>query len=322
MNILEIKNLTTKLATDRGVITAVDNVSLQLKKGEILGLVGESGCGKSMTAMSIMQLLPKRQSKIEGEILFDGKDLLNMSEKELNEVRGNKIAMIFQDVMTSLNPLLTIGQQIMEPLMVHKGMTKAEARKEAISLLEAVGIPMPDKRVDEYPSSFSGGMRQRVMIAIALSCTPEILIADEPTTALDVTIQAQILELMKSIREKYGTSIIMISHDLGVISEMCDRAVVMYCGNIVEEGSINQIFENPTHPYTRGLLKSIPVLDKKVDELYSIPGVVPPLYNLPNGCKFADRCHHKCDECEKQLPELEKVDDGHFVRCIGGEDVE
>ncbi len=322
MNILEIKNLTTKLATDRGVITAVDNVSLHLKKGEILGLVGESGCGKSMTAMSIMQLLPKRQSKIEGEILFDGKDLLNMSEKELNEVRGNKIAMIFQDVMTSLNPLLTIGQQIMEPLMVHKGMTKAEARKEAISLLEAVGIPMPDKRVDEYPSSFSGGMRQRVMIAIALSCTPEILIADEPTTALDVTIQAQILELMKSIREKYGTSIIMISHDLGVISEMCDRAVVMYCGNIVEEGSINQIFENPTHPYTRGLLKSIPVLDKKVDELYSIPGVVPPLYNLPNGCKFADRCHRKCDECEKQLPELKKVDDGHFVRCIGGEDVE
>lgn len=322
MNILEIKNLTTKLATDRGVITAVDNVSLHLKKGEILGLVGESGCGKSMTAMSIMQLLPKRQSKIEGEILFDGKDLLKMSEKELNEVRGNKIAMIFQDVMTSLNPLLTIGQQIMEPLMVHKGMTKAEARKEAISLLEAVGIPMPDKRVDEYPSSFSGGMRQRVMIAIALSCTPEILIADEPTTALDVTIQAQILELMKSIREKYGTSIIMISHDLGVISEMCDRAVVMYCGNIVEEGSINQIFENPTHPYTRGLLKSIPVLDKKVDELYSIPGVVPPLYNLPNGCKFADRCHHKCDDCEKQLPELKKVDDGHFVRCIGGENVE
>ena len=322
MNILEIKNLTTKLATDRGVITAVDNVSLHLKKGEILGLVGESGCGKSMTAMSIMQLLPKRQSKIEGEILFDGKDLLKMSEKELNEVRGNKIAMIFQDVMTSLNPLLTIGQQIMEPLMVHKGMTKAEARKEAISLLEAVGIPMPDKRVDEYPSSFSGGMRQRVMIAIALSCTPEILIADEPTTALDVTIQAQILELMKKIREKYGTSIIMISHDLGVISEMCDRAVVMYCGNIVEEGSINQIFENPTHPYTRGLLKSIPVLDKKVDELYSIPGVVPPLYNLPNGCKFADRCHHKCDECEKQLPELKKVDDGHFVRCIGGENVE
>jgi oligopeptide/dipeptide ABC transporter ATP-binding protein len=322
MNILEIKNLTTKLATDRGVITAVDNVSLHLKKGEILGLVGESGCGKSMTAMSIMQLLPKRQSKIEGEILFDGKDLLNMSEKELNEVRGNKIAMIFQDVMTSLNPLLTIGQQIMEPLMVHKGMTKAEARKEAISLLEAVGIPMPEKRVDEYPGSFSGGMRQRVMIAIALSCTPEILIADEPTTALDVTIQAQILELMKSIREKYGTSIIMISHDLGVISEMCDRAVVMYCGNIVEEGSINQIFENPTHPYTRGLLKSIPVLDKKVDELYSIPGVVPPLYNLPNGCKFADRCHHKCDDCEKQLPELKKVDDGHFVRCIGGENVE
>ena len=322
MNILEINNLKTQLATDRGIVTAVDNVNLHLNKGEILGLVGESGCGKSMTAMSIMQLLPKKQSKIEGEILFEGKNLLKMNEKELNEIRGNKIAMIFQDVMTSLNPLMTIGQQIMEPLMIHKGMNKAEARQEAINLLDAVGIPMPQKRVDEYPNSLSGGMRQRVMIAIALSCTPQILIADEPTTALDVTIQAQILELMKNIREKYGTSIIMISHDLGVISEMCDRAAIMYCGNIVEEGSIEQIFTNPTHPYTRGLLKSIPVLDKKVDELYSIPGVVPPLYNLPCGCKFADRCDRMCDDCTKALPELREIEDGHYVRCIGGKENE
>ncbi len=322
MNILEIKNLTTKLSSDRGIVTAVDNVSLHLKKGEILGLVGESGCGKSMTAMSIMQLLSKNQSKIEGEILFSGKNMLEMSEKELNEIRGNKIAMIFQDVMTSLNPLMTIGQQIMEPMMVHKGMRKQEAKKQAVELLEAVGIPMPEKRVDEYPNSLSGGMRQRVMIAIALSCTPEILIADEPTTALDVTIQAQILELMKKIREKYGTAIIMISHDLGVISEMCDRAAVMYCGNIVEEGTIEQIFSAPTHPYTKGLLKSIPVLDKQVDELYSIPGVVPPLYNLPTGCKFADRCSLKCEDCTKALPELREIEEGHYVRCIGGENDE
>lgn len=322
MNILEIKNLTTKLATDRGIVTAVDNVSLQLKKGEILGLVGESGCGKSMTAMSVMQLLNKRNSQIQGEIFFEGKDMLKMSEKQLNELRGNKIAMIFQDVMTSLNPLMTIGQQIMEPMVVHKGLSKKEARAKAIELLYAVGIPMPEKRVDEYPNSLSGGMRQRVMIAIALSCTPEILIADEPTTALDVTIQAQILELMKDIRKKYGTSIIMISHDLGVISEMCDRAAVMYCGNIVEEGSIDKIFENPSHPYTRSLLKSIPVLDKEVDLLYSIPGVVPPLYDLPTGCKFADRCSFKCEDCTKELPLLREIENGHFVRCIGGEKVE
>ncbi|MBE7056776.1 MAG: ABC transporter ATP-binding protein [Ruminococcaceae bacterium] len=318
MNILEIKNLTTELSGDRGIVKAVDNVSLTLKKGEILGLVGESGCGKSMTSMSIMQLLPERQSKISGEIIFDGNNLLDLSKKQMNEIRGNKIAMIFQDVMTSLNPLMTIGRQIMEPMMVHKGMSKAEARTEAIRLLDAVGIPMPEKRVDEYPNSLSGGMRQRVMIAIAISCKPKILIADEPTTALDVTIQAQILELMKKIREENETSIIMISHDLGVISEMCDRAAIMYCGNIVEEGTIDQIFENPVHPYTKGLLKSIPSLDKQVDELYSIPGVVPNLYNLPVGCKFADRCPEACEECSKGRPARFEVEPGHYVSCRGG----
>jgi peptide/nickel transport system ATP-binding protein/oligopeptide transport system ATP-binding protein len=318
MSILEIKNLTTELLTDRGVIKAVDNVSFSLEKGEILGLVGESGCGKSMTSMSIMQLLSKKDARISGEVLFESKNLLDMSEKEMNEVRGHHIAMIFQDVMTSLNPLMTVGKQIMEPMMVHLGMGAAQAREEAIRLLDAVGIPMPERRVDEYPNSLSGGMRQRVMIAIALSCRPKVLIADEPTTALDVTIQAQILELMKKIREEYGTAIIMISHDLGVISEMCDRAAVMYCGSIVERGSIDQIFDNPTHPYTKGLLKSIPTLDCEVDELYSIPGIVPPLYNLPKGCKFADRCHAACEECHAGEPEVLLVEEGHTVRCRGG----
>ena len=318
MCVLEVKNLTTQLRSDRGTVKAVDDVSFILNKGEILGLVGESGCGKSMTSMSIMQLLPKRQSSIQGSICFEGQDLLTMSEKELNHIRGNRISMIFQDVMTSLNPLMTIGRQIMEPMMVHKGMSKAEARTEAIRLLDAVGIPMPEKRVDEYPNSLSGGMRQRVMIAIALSCTPQVLIADEPTTALDVTIQAQILELMKKIRQEYGTSIIMISHDLGVISEMCDRAAIMYCGNIVELGTIDQIFDNPIHPYTRGLLRSIPSLDQATEELYSIPGVVPPLYDLPGGCKFADRCPQAQEKCRRARPALIQVEEGHWVSCIGG----
>ncbi len=318
MSILEIKNLTTELYSGRGTIKAVDDVSFTLEKGEILGLVGESGCGKSMTSMSIMRLLSKKDSKISGQILFEGKNLLSLSENEMNEIRGNKIAMIFQDVMTSLNPLMTIGQQIMEPMIVHKKMSKKEAREKAIELLDAVGIPMPERRVDEYPNSLSGGMRQRVMIAIALSCTPQILIADEPTTALDVTIQAQILELMKNIRKKYGASIIMISHDLGVISEMCDRAAVMYCGNIVEQAAINTIFENPTHPYTQGLLKSIPSLEQKVDELYSIPGIVPALYDLPQGCKFADRCDKATEACKTAQPQWTEVEKDHFVRCLGG----
>lgn len=316
MKILEVNNLTTELKTDKGIMKTVDNVSFSLKKGEILGLVGESGCGKSMTSMTIMRLLKGKNVRSTGEIIFDGKNLLELSENEINTIRGNKIAMIFQDVMTSLNPLMTVGKQIMEPMIVHKGMSQTEARKRAIELLEAVGIPMPEKRMNEYPNSLSGGMRQRVMIAIALSCTPEILIADEPTTALDVTIQAQILDLMKKIRDQFGTSIIMISHDLGVIAEMCDRAAVMYCGNIVEEGNIEKIFEQPSHPYTRGLINSIPTLEKQVDELYSIPGMVPVLYDLPKGCKFMDRCVDCSEECKKALPEWNQIDDEHFVRCV------
>ncbi len=319
MSILDVRHLTTELVTDRGVVRAVDDVSFTLEKGEILGLVGESGCGKSMTSMSVMRLLSRADARVSGEVLFDGVDLLSLSEKEMNTVRGNKIAMIFQDVMTSLNPLMTIGKQIMEPMMVHRGMNKAQARVEAIRLLEDVGIPMPHKRVDEYPSSLSGGMRQRVMIAIALSCRPQILIADEPTTALDVTIQAQILELLRRVREKYGTSIIMISHDLGVISEMCDRAAVMYCGRIVEEGPIDRIFDNPLHPYTRGLLGCIPRLDAPSETLSAIRGAVPPLYALPTGCRFADRCDRACDACRAAEPPAREAETGHTVCCIGGE---
>ena len=321
MNILEVKNVTTKLKTDRGEITAVDRVSFSLGKGEILGLVGESGCGKSMTSMTIMRLLDEKLARSEGEILFCGQNLLTLSEKEMNLVRGNEISMIFQDVMTSLNPLMTIGRQIMEPMMVHKGMSKEDAKKRAIELLAAVGIPMPEKRFKEYPNSFSGGMRQRVMIAIALACTPKVLIADEPTTALDVTIQAQILELLQKIREEFGTSIILISHDLGVIAQTCDRAAVMYCGSIVEEGTIERIFENPVHPYTRGLLSSIPSMEEDKEELFSIPGTVPPLYNLPEGCKFSGRCTDFCETCSRGYINHIEVEPGHFVSCmhIGGD---
>lgn len=316
MSLIEVKNLTTKLSSEQGIITAVDNVSFSMEKGEILGLVGESGCGKSMTSMSIMRLLGNKNAEISGEILFDGKNLLDLSEEEISKVRGEKIAMIFQDVMTSLNPLLTIGLQIMEPLMVHEGMNKKEAREEAIRLLKAVGIPAPEKRVDEYPNSLSGGMRQRVMIAIALSCKPDLLIADEPTTALDVTIQAQILELMKSIRDEYGTSIIMISHDIGVISEMCDKAAIMYCGSIVEQGTIEDIFSAPSHPYTRGLMECIPQLDKDEKSLYNIPGIVPPLYNIPKGCRFADRCRLCSNECKEKMPDFTTISGDHIVRCM------
>lgn len=316
MSVLEIKNLTIELMTEYGIVKAVDNVSFSLGEGEILGLVGESGCGKSMTSMAIMRLLSNKPARVTGEVLFEGKDILSLSDKEMNKIRGNQISMIFQDVMTSLNPLMTIGRQIMEPMMVHKGMSKKAAKARAIELLDAVGIPMPEKRVDEYPNSLSGGMRQRVMIAIALACTPKVLIADEPTTALDVTIQAQILELMKKIRKKYGTSIIMISHDLGVIAEMCDRAAVMYCGNIAEEGSIEKIFDNPMHPYTKGLLKSIPTLETDDEELYSIPGIVPSLHEFPKGCKFAERCFDACEKCRNAVPSHVLVEEEHYVSCV------
>ncbi|MCQ2400988.1 MAG: ABC transporter ATP-binding protein [Lachnospiraceae bacterium] len=320
--VLEVKNLETHFFSSRGVAKAVDRVSYSVSKGEILGVVGESGCGKSVTALSILQLIQSPPGKIVGgEILLDGRDLLKLSKKEMEAVRGNKISMIFQEPMTSLNPLLTVGDQIMEPIRLHRGLGKKEAKTEAIRMLEAVGIPNAEKRFHEYPNSMSGGMRQRVMIAMALSCRPEVLIADEPTTALDVTIQAQILDLMLKLRDETGTAIIMITHDLGVVAEMCDRAAVMYCGSVVEQGPVKEIFKNPVHPYTKGLIASIPKLSDEHEKLFNIRGAVPNLRNLPEGCRFADRCDYCMEKCRKAIPEITTVSEGHEVRCFlnGGE---
>jgi len=316
--VLEIKNLETHFFSSRGVAKAVDKVSYHVNKGEILGVVGESGCGKSVTSLSILQLVASPPGKIVGgEIIFDGEDLLKLSKNEMQKrIRGNRISMIFQEPMTSLNPLFTVGQQLMEPLMLHRGMDKKQARAEAIRMLGLVGIPMPERRFKQYPHSMSGGMRQRVMIAMALCCNPEVLIADEPTTALDVTIQAQILDLMKKLRDELGTSIIMITHDLGVVAEMCDRAVVMYCGSIVEEGTVEEIFKNPQHPYTQGLLASIPKLSDENAELYNIKGTVPNLTKLPQGCRFAERCEHCTEQCKQFRPGLTELTETHKVRCF------
>lgn len=315
--ILEINNLRTYFYSDLGVAKAVDDVSYSLEKGEILGIVGESGCGKSVTALSVMRLIQEPGEIIDGEILFDGINLLNLSEKEMQEkIRGNRISMIFQDPMTSLNPLLTVGTQLMDPLIIHRGMSKKEAREEAIRMLTLVGIPMPERRFNDFPHSMSGGMRQRVMIAMALSCHPEILIADEPTTALDVTIQAQILDLMRRLRDELGTTIILITHDLGVVAEMCDRTVVMYCGSVVEEGYVRDIFKNPLHPYTRGLLHSIPKITDKKKSFSSIRGTVPSLINLPEGCRFSNRCDSCRDACRRKMPDVLDLGNGHKVRCF------
>ncbi len=315
--VIEVKELETHFFSRYGVARAVDKVSYSLDKGEILGVVGESGCGKSVTALSILRLIPDPPGKIVGgEILLEGENILEFSEKELEKVRGNKISMIFQEPMTSLNPLFTVGDQIMEPLILHRGMTKKEAKKEAIEMLSSVGIPLPEKRFSEYPNSMSGGMRQRVMIAMALCCRPKVLIADEPTTALDVTIQAQILRLMKKMREELGTAIIFITHDLGVVAEICDRAAVMYCGSIVEQGGVREIFKNPLHPYTKGLIKAIPKIDEDVQMLYNIKGSVPSLWALPEGCRFADRCEYRMDICTKKRPELVETQEGHSVCCF------
>ncbi|MEH2958923.1 ABC transporter ATP-binding protein [Candidatus Merdisoma sp. JLR.KK006] len=317
MSVLKVKDLETHFFSSKGVAKAVDKVSFEVKKGEILGIVGESGCGKSVTSLSILRLVASPPGKIVGgEILFEGKNLLELSEKEMMAIRGNKISMIFQEPMTSLNPLLTVGEQIMEPLIQHQGLKRKEARAEAIRMLKEVGIPSPEKRVDVYPNAMSGGMRQRVMIAMALCCNPRVLIADEPTTALDVTIQAQILDLIKKLRDELGTSILMISHDLGVIAELCDRAVVMYCGKVIEYGTVHEIFKNPQHPYTRGLLKAIPKLSDNQEELHNICGSVPNLRELPKGCSFAERCD-ECEACCKEgVPDETFVSEGHMVRCF------
>ncbi|OJF77081.1 MAG: peptide ABC transporter ATP-binding protein [Treponema sp. CETP13] len=315
--ILEVKDLKTYFHTDEGIVKAVDGVSYKLHSGEILGVVGESGSGKSVSNMSIMNLIPNPPGKIEnGTITFHDKSILDMNERELAELRGNKISMIFQDPMTSLNPFLRISKQMIETIQLHQGLNKKDARAKAIDMLRLAGIPAPEERIDSYPHQFSGGMRQRVMIAMGLSCNPEILIADEPTSALDVTIQAQILELMQDLSKRLGTSIILITHSLGVVAGMCDNINVMYAGRIVERGRTEDIFADSKHPYTTGLIKSVPRLDKEhKGELYSIPGQPPNVIDLPSCCPFFPRCEHAKAVCKKLYPPLATFENGHSASC-------
>ena len=314
--LLNIKDLKTYFFTYQGVVRAVDGVSFKINRGETFGLVGESGCGKSVTALSIMRLVPSPPGKIVGgEIRLDGENLLKLNEKQMRKIRGKKISMIFQEPMTSLDPVFTIGHEIMESIQLHQGLRKEEAREKAIETLRVVGIPDPERRVDEYPHELSGGMRQRAMIAIALSCNPTLLIADEPTTALDVTIQAQILRLIDELKEKFGASVMLITHDLGVIAEMCDNVAVMYAGHIMEYTDVDTLFSNPLHPYTKGLNKSIPRLDIETERLDVIRGLVPNLLDVPSGCPFHPRCDFCSERCIKEIPKLIEVEDHHLVRC-------
>lgn len=315
-NLLEVKNLKTYFYTEDGVVPAVDGVDFSLKPGETLGIVGESGCGKSVTAISILKLIPNPPGKIvDGEILFEGKDLVKTSESDMQHIRGNDIAMIFQEPMTSLNPVFTIGRQIGEAIMLHQHLDKKETREKSIEMLKLVGIPRAEQVVDEYPHQFSGGMRQRAMIAMALSCNPKLLIADEPTTALDVTIQAQIIELMRDIKEKLKTSIMLITHDLGVIAEMADQVIVMYAGKVMEEANVMDLFREPRHPYTIGLMRSKPSLGGHGGKLDVIQGAVPNPLAMPKGCPFNPRCPHAMEICRNEMPILKKFDDGRKVRC-------
>jgi peptide/nickel transport system ATP-binding protein len=316
--ILQIKDLKVSFQSGKKYVPAVDGISFELKEGEILGIVGESGSGKSVTSLTTMGLIPTPPGKVEtGEIYFDGKDLTHLSEKEWRKIRGNQISMIFQEPMTSLNPLFTVGNQLMEAIRLHTDLSKKEANSRSVELLKLVGIPRAEGILKEYPHQLSGGMRQRVMIAIAMACNPKMLIADEPTTALDVTIQAQILALMKDLNTKTNTSIILITHDLGVVAEICERVIVMYCGQIVEQGDVRTILKNPKHPYTKGLLKSIPDLTEKKDRLYSIPGSVPTPGTIHQGCRFAARCEVAFDQCHVEAPDLYKTEkEGHEVRCF------
>lgn len=315
--LLEVKNLETHFNTPEGIVHAVNGVSFNLTEGETLGVVGESGCGKSVTMLSCLRLIPSPPGKIvAGEAIFEGKDLLKMEPEEIRQVRGRQISMVFQDPMTSLNPVMSIGKQMSEPLMLHLNMTKAQARKRSIELLELVGIPNAADRLKDYPHQYSGGMRQRVMIAMALSCNPQILIADEPTTALDVTIQAQIVDLVKRLREELGMAIIWITHDLGVVASLANRVMVMYGGYIIEEANVYDLYADPRHPYTLGLIGSLPQVHLDVHKkLFSIEGMPPVLYQTPNLCPFAPRCKWVTDRCWKENPILEPVSNGHRVAC-------
>jgi peptide/nickel transport system ATP-binding protein len=316
-HLLEVKQLKTHFQTERGRVTAVAGISFHVDEGEILGIVGESGCGKSVTSQSIMRLFDeKHTAQYEGEILYKGTDLLKVSMSNMQKIRGNDISMIFQDPLSSLNPVYTIGYQIAESILLHQNVSKKEARDRAIEMLKLTGIPVPEKRVDEYPHQLSGGMRQRAMIAMALACNPKLLIADEPTTALDVTIQAQIMELILEFNRQQQMGIILITHDLGVVAEVCTRVVVMYLGQIVEESDVEQLFSIPLHPYTRGLMDSIPHMDgDRSQPLHVIQGVVPSLVNVPKGCRFATRCPHADEKCREQMPELVTYQDTRKVRC-------
>lgn len=314
--IVEFKNLSISFKIDEGIVRAVNDVSFEVRRGEVLGIVGESGCGKSVTSMSLMRLLPVPPTIYEsGSINLNGVDILSLSEEEMREKRGSEVAIIFQEPMTSLNPVMRIGHQISEVMLIHQKISKIEAKKRAIELINLVGIPRAESIFNSYPHELSGGMRQRIMIAIALACNPKVLIADEPTTALDVTIQAQILDLIKNMKSKFDMSIMMITHDLGVIAEMADYVIVMYAGKIVEKAKVLDIFKNPKHPYTIGLMKSKPTFEGNNEKLYSIPGQVPNPMNLPNYCYFYERCDKRKDFCKKGIPDLISVGNSHYASC-------
>ena len=313
--ILEVKNLKTYFRTDAGLVKAVNDVTFSVERGKTLGIVGESGCGKSVTSLSVMRLLARNSKISNGEVILNGTDLLKEDKKGMRNIRGREVAMIFQEPMNSLNPCMKIEKQLTEAILLHNDFTKEQAHQRAYDVLKSVGIPEPDMTLKSYPHQLSGGMCQRVMIAMAMSCEPELLIADEPTTALDVTIQAQILELMEEIREKKNTGILMITHDLGVVAEMCSRVVVMYAGRIVEEAPVKELFSAPKHPYTQGLIASVPKLGSGVESLPSIPGSVPDLSVMPKGCKFAPRCKYATDICREKEPELMTVEGIHKCRC-------
>lgn len=317
--LLQVKNLRTYFYTEAGVVKAVDGVDFEVYPGEVLGIVGESGCGKSVTSLSIMRLIGQPGKIVEGEVIFNGTDLLKIPESEMVKVRGNSISMIFQQPQSALNPVFRAGEQIGEVLNIHQDLGKEAGRKRAIELLKMVGIPEPERRAEAYPHELSGGQAQRVMIAMALACVPDLLIADEPTTALDVTIQAQILDLMRNLRENIGTSIILITHDLGVVAEMAERIAVMYAGQIVEQTDVRTLFKEPLHPYTQGLIGSIPILGKLKERLDVIPGSVPNLINMPPGCRFASRCRARIENnltiCTEKEPDLIHATQGHLVRC-------
>ncbi|MCL6522327.1 MAG: ABC transporter ATP-binding protein [Firmicutes bacterium] len=321
--LLEVRDLKTYFRTEDGVARAVDGVSFALGRGETLGIVGESGSGKSVTSLSIMRLIPDPPGRIAGgQILFEGRDLLGLSEQEMRKIRGNEISMIFQEPMTSLNPVFTVGRQIEESIRLHQKVDARESRVRAIEMLRRVGIPSPEVRVDQYPHQMSGGMRQRVMIAMALACNPKLLIADEPTTALDVTIQAQILELIKQLKREFGTSVLLITHDMGVVADMCDRVIVMYAGKVVEEARVDDLFERPLHPYTEGLLHSIPSMEGRREKLHVIEGNVPNPLALPRGCAFAPRCPYAVERCRHEEPPLETTGDGRKVACWRHDEIE